>query len=105
MAFEVAGSCTASLVFARRPYPPMGPTAVRESAAVKARRYLAEGRLVVRELDERAGTVRASCRGDGAVYGLGRDARGWSCSCPAVGRCAHLLALGLVVALGPREAS
>lgn len=71
----------------------------REAAAVKGRRYLTEGRLVVRVLDERAGTVRATCRGDGTVYAVGRDAGGWFCSCPARGRCAHLVALGLVVAL------
>jgi hypothetical protein len=76
---------------------------VREPADVKARRYLTEGRLVVRELDEHGGEVLADCRGDGAVYGLGRDGRGWWCSCRARGRCAHLLALGLVVALEPRE--
>ncbi|MBA3413298.1 MAG: SWIM zinc finger family protein [Actinobacteria bacterium] len=39
------------------------------------------------------------------MYRLGyRDGR-WACSCPARGRCAHLLALGLVVALEPREAA
>ena len=74
----------------------------RENAAAKGRRYLAEGRLVVRAVDERAGTARAVCRGDGAVYALGRDGGGWFCSCPARSRCAHLVALGLVVALDGR---
>jgi len=50
---------------------------VREDARAKAGRYLAEGRLV---LHEHGGTVSADCR------------------------CAHLLALGLVVALKPRKA-
>ncbi len=77
----------------------------RERAAEKARRYLAEGRLLVRELDEHAGVVQADVRGDGAVHVAGRDERGWYCDCPARGRCAHLLALGLVVAIEPREAS
>ncbi len=76
-----------------------------ERAAEKARRYLAEGRLVVRELDEDAGVVQADVRGDGAVWTLGHDSTGWHCSCPARGRCAHLLALGLVVAVEPRQAS
>lgn len=60
--------------------------------------------LVVRELDEHGGTVAADCRGDAAVHSLGRDSSGWFCSCKARGRCGHLLALGSVVALGPREA-
>jgi uncharacterized Zn finger protein len=71
----------------------------RENAAAKGRRYLTEGRLAVRAVDERAGTVRAACRGDGTVYALGRDRGGWFCSCPTRGRCAHLVALGLVVAV------
>jgi hypothetical protein len=76
--------------------------AQRESAALKARRYLTEGRLVVHEVDEDAGVVRASCRGNGAVYTCGRDSRGWwFCNCPARSdRCAHLEALRLVTALG-----
>jgi uncharacterized Zn finger protein len=76
---------------------------VRESASLKARRYVTEGRLRIRELDERGGTVKADVRGDGAIYSVGRDERGrWFCSCPACGRCAHQFAVGLVVAIGPR---
>jgi hypothetical protein len=78
---------------------------MRENAAAKGRRYVSEGRLIVRALDEHAGTGQADCRGDGAVWALGRDERVWYCTCPALGRCAHLHALGLVVALQPREAS
>lgn len=78
---------------------------MRESAATKARRYLGEGRLVVRYLDEEVGVVQADCRGDGSVWVCGRDVHGWFCNCPARGRgCAHLLALRLVVALEPRRA-
>lgn len=74
---------------------------MRESASVKARRYLAEGRLIVRQVDDVS--VRAVCRGDAALYRLSHTIEhGWTCDCPAVGRCAHLLALGLVVAIGPR---
>lgn len=36
----------------------------RENAAEKAKRILIDGRLIVRELDEHAGTVAADCRGD-----------------------------------------
>jgi hypothetical protein len=79
---------------------------VREDAAAKARRILGEGR------------VNADVRGDGAVYSTGRDAHGWWCSCAnddagvlvkfaneAKGRCSHLLAVGLIVAVEPREAT
>jgi hypothetical protein len=79
---------------------------VRENATAKANRILAEGRLVVRELDEYGGTVTADCRGDAAVHSLGRDEAGrWFCSCKARGRCSHLLALGSVVAVEPRGSS
>jgi hypothetical protein len=71
---------------------------MREDAASKGARYVATGRLVVRAVDEASGTVHADCRGDGQVYRLGYD-RGssWHCDCPAVGRCSHEYALGLVV--------
>ncbi len=73
----------------------------RETATAKGRRYVAEGRLIVRELDENSAV--ADCRGDGAVYSLGYDQRGWFCSCAAKGRCSHLYALGLVTAMEPKE--
>ena len=77
-----------------------------ENAVAKGRRYVSEGRLIIRALDEHGGTVQADVRGDGAIWSCGRDERGaWYCSCPALRRCAHLHALGLVVALEPREAS
>jgi uncharacterized Zn finger protein len=73
----------------------------RENAVAKGRRLLTEGRL--RVLDVGAGTASAECRGDsGMTYVLGRDTSGrWSCSCEAKGRCSHLIALQLVVALTP----
>lgn len=69
----------------------------RESAATKATRYLAEGRLIVRAVGR--GNVEATCRGDGAVYHVGWHGARWSCTCPARGRCAHLIALGRVVSV------
>lgn len=72
---------------------------------MKGRRYLTEGRLTVRLVDERAGLVQAQCRGDGALWALGHDSRGWWCSCPARGRCSHLVALGLVVTIIRRTAA
>lgn len=71
----------------------------RESVDAKGRRYVSEGRLAIARVDEHG--VEASCRGGGAVYELGHDGEAWWCSCPARGRCAHLVALGLVVVRGP----
>lgn len=69
---------------------------MRENAAAKARRYLTEGRVVV-EIAARAG-VLALVRGDGAHHRVSHTpSQGWACTCPARGRCAHLLAVGLIV--------
>lgn len=73
----------------------------RENVEEKGRRYLLEGRLTVTAVDERV--VRASCRGGGAIYVVGFDGEAWGCSCPAVGRCAHLVALQLVTVREQRE--
>jgi uncharacterized Zn finger protein len=79
---------------------------MREDAATKARRILGEGRVILRSLDEPASAVFAEVRGDGLVHVVVHDiVRGWWCSCPARGRCSHQLAVGLVVALGPRKAA
>src|SRR5215210_3530655 len=50
--FELCRACA----LRRRNAP--GGRSVRENAATKGRRYVAEGRLVVRALDEHAGTHR-----------------------------------------------
>ncbi len=75
----------------------------REDFRAKGARYVTEGRLVVREVDEYAGAAIAECRGQGAVWTVGFDEHGWFCDCPARGRCAHIHALALVVAMEPRE--
>jgi len=68
---------------------------MRESAEAKGRRLLVEGRLVVKTVDDRHAVAR--CRGDsGEIYHLVAEARGWTCSCPALGRCSHVIALQLV---------
>jgi len=68
---------------------------MRETAQVKGRRYASEGRLLIEMVNPEQ--IRATCRGDGAVYQVGWDrGRGWSCTCPAFTRCAHEVALGLV---------
>jgi uncharacterized Zn finger protein len=71
---------------------------MRENADAKGRRYLTEGRLVLEHVDGRM--VRARCRGQGAVYTVTFDGEAWECSCPAPGRCAHLIAAWLVTAPG-----
>ena len=79
---------------------------MREHPQAKAQRYLTEARVRVLFCDEENGVVTADVRGSGASYTTGRDdERGWWCSCPARGRCAHLHALGLICALEPREGS
>jgi len=70
-----------------------------EPAAVKARRYLTEGRVLV--LTVTTDSVAAVVRGDAALHRVDYDGRrGWRCSCTAIGRCSHLQAVGLVVAVG-----
>ncbi len=68
----------------------------RETSEQKGRRYVIEGRLIVERVDDRS--VVASCRGSDTAYRLDFDPAGqaWRCTCPARGRCAHLVALQLV---------
>lgn len=68
----------------------------KESVTAKAHRYLTEGRVIVSIAAP--GTVSAAVRGDAEVYHVAYERGGWHCSCPARGRCAHLLAVGLVTA-------
>jgi uncharacterized Zn finger protein len=73
----------------------------RETADEKARRYLVEGRLTLVRVTPN--TAAAVVRGGGAVHHVNASPDGWSCTCPARGRCSHQLALGLVVALDRQE--
>lgn len=66
----------------------------RESAHVKGRRYVVEGRLTVIEVTD--SKISALCKGDGQVYALGMNQGGWWCECPAYSKCSHLVALRLV---------
>ena len=73
----------------------------KENSATKARRYVLESRLLVRQVSPT--TIAATCRGDGDIYTLGYDRTGWHCSCPARGlNCCHLRALRLVTAAPSR---
>lgn len=70
----------------------------RENAADKARRLLAEGRMVVRQIADYE--IRADCRGDsGRCYRVTwNPADGWGCNCAARStRCSHVRALQLCV--------
>ena len=67
---------------------------MRESVEREGRRYLTEGRLIIERVD--GGGIRATCRGGGAIYSLRYENERWHCDCPAVCRCAHLVALMLV---------
>ena len=71
----------------------------RESADVKARRYLTEGRITVIRVS--GDDVRAVARGDGQLYRCGHvpgKGGGWFCCCPARSdQCCHLVALRMIV--------
>jgi hypothetical protein len=66
----------------------------RENVETKGRRYLLEGRLIVREVI--GDRIRATCRGSGSTWRLGFLNDRWYCECPARTRCSHLVALQLV---------
>lgn len=68
----------------------------RESAHDRGRRLLVEGRLILDYVD--GSDIRATCRGDsGEIHRLGHSGGTWWCTCPARTRCAHTVALQLVV--------
>lgn len=68
---------------------------MREDAATKARRLLAEGRVIVTHVDGR--DVSAIVRGDSAeLYSVTHRSGSWACDCAALGRCSHVQALMLV---------
>ena len=73
----------------------------RENAEEKGKRYLLEGRVTIAQaLAER---VVATVRSDaGAIYEVTHRRGGWACTCPARGRCAHLVAVGLITTPGWR---
>lgn len=66
----------------------------RENAESKGRRYLVEGRLSVAHYGP--DKIQATCKGTEKTHALGYERGSWWCSCPARGRCSHLVALQLV---------
>ena len=68
---------------------------MRENAEAKAGRLLVHGSVVVRSVTSQA--VVADVRGDeGVLYIVTGDPERWTCTCPAVGRCSHALAVARV---------
>ena len=68
---------------------------------VRARRYLAGGRVKV--ISATSDAVQADVFGCAGSYRVTWDAGGMTCTCPAAGRCGHLLALQLI-SDGPGDA-
>jgi hypothetical protein len=77
---------------------------VRENAKTRAVRLLAERRILITRVLPTS--VLAYVRGDsGELRTLTWDQRrGWSCSCPAIGMCAHGHAVASVVVVPPASA-
>lgn len=74
-----------------------------ENVEQKGRRYLTEGRIVVKQAGAESGLIVAVARGSGGeTYNLGWDPgkNQWRCTCRAgqKGRCSHLIGLRLVTA-------
>jgi hypothetical protein len=67
-----------------------------ENAHTRGRRLLVEGRLIVTSASP--SHIVGRCRGDsGQIHTLTADEGGFTCSCPALRTCAHIVALQLVV--------
>ena len=75
----------------------------RENAEAKAKRYLAEGRVIVVSVSN--DRVLARVRGDGQVWLVMFEGGVWSCPCPArTDQCSHLRALHMMSAAEARRA-
>jgi uncharacterized Zn finger protein len=71
---------------------------MRETAAMKARRLLVEGRVTVRF--SVGSLIEADVRGDsGQVYRVIHSPGKWSCPCAARGRCSHVDAVMAIAAV------
>ncbi len=70
----------------------------RESAATKAIRLRAEGRVRLRHVD--VGTCHAIVLGDSGVYDVHAERSTWSCTCACFGaRCSHIATVRSLVDL------
>jgi hypothetical protein len=71
----------------------------RDNARAKALRILAEGRVTIKRVNP-SGVV-ALVRGDSAAfYIVTHDGARWRCSCEAIGRCSHGIAVQMVAPPG-----
>ena len=78
----------------------------RETAAMKARRLLVQGRVRAIEINEEDGIVVCEVRSDSSrTYSVSFDTSdGWVCDCAAyVRRCAHVQAVQLITVMEPRS--
>lgn len=62
-----------------------------EGSEAKADRLISEGRVEI--LTDEPDDVAAVVRGDNSLYVIRGGRGGFSCSCPTVARCSHLLAV------------
>ena len=70
---------------------------MRETAATKARRYLAEGRIIISTAEP--GKVLAIARGTGQIHHAGYSAGSWWCTCETPNdRCSHIRAIQTITA-------
>jgi hypothetical protein len=70
----------------------------RENVRAKATRILTEGRVTIKRVDP-SGVV-ALVRGEAGFYIVTHDGARWRCSCEAVGRCSHAVAVQMVAPPG-----
>jgi hypothetical protein len=71
---------------------------MHESVDAKARRLLGSGAVTVLRCDvtNPSRTVDARVEGDHGTYRVAQEAGWWACSCRAMGRCSHCIAVRLV---------
>lgn len=67
----------------------------RQAIEEKAKQYLLDGKVSIREAESSPGRSRASFRVQGSSpkpYLVSVDSGGWVCDCPAMLECAHIVA-------------
>jgi len=70
----------------------------REDSRAKALRILSEGRVTIKRVDP-SGVV-ALVHGETGFYIVTHDGARWRCSCAAIGRCSHGVAVQMVAPPG-----
>ena len=72
---------------------------LRESTDAKARRFLIDGRVAVRFVQE--SRVEADVAGETGTWHVSFSRGAWRCDCPSRRRCSHLLAVASVTTRPP----